>query len=123
LICTVNSCCSPQAVCLPVSWTNFCPTGNTILHIQRVASIEKQTEVFLRRQFLSKPWLIAGFTTFFSIGMHTAPFKLLLVSLRPSYGSTMSSTDAYHLRHFPCQGHSQIYLTVVNHKMWTVNSW
>ncbi|CAF1365000.1 unnamed protein product [Adineta ricciae] len=26
-ICIVNSCCSPTAVCLPLSVTNFCPPG------------------------------------------------------------------------------------------------
>lgn len=30
-VCVVNSCCSPAAVCLPLLWTELCPsTGNTI---------------------------------------------------------------------------------------------
>ena len=26
-VCIINSCCSPQAVCLPLSWINFCKLG------------------------------------------------------------------------------------------------
>ncbi|CAF3560960.1 unnamed protein product, partial [Rotaria sp. Silwood2] len=29
-VCIVNSCCLPQAICLPVSWTNFCKSGTKI---------------------------------------------------------------------------------------------
>ena len=29
-ICVVNSCCSPQAICLPLLWTNLCILGNAI---------------------------------------------------------------------------------------------
>ena len=30
-VCVNNSCCSPQAVCLPLSATNFCKSGSEIL--------------------------------------------------------------------------------------------
>jgi hypothetical protein len=30
-VCVVNSCCSPQAVCLPLIWTNICKTGSKYL--------------------------------------------------------------------------------------------
>ena len=30
-VCVINSCCSPQAVCLPPSATNFCNSGSEIL--------------------------------------------------------------------------------------------
>jgi len=33
-ICIVNSCCSPQAICLPLSLTNFCILGNGTLYTQ-----------------------------------------------------------------------------------------
>jgi hypothetical protein len=31
-VCIVNSCCSPQAVCLPLQFTNFCILGNDTLY-------------------------------------------------------------------------------------------
>jgi hypothetical protein len=31
-VCIINSCCSPQAVCLPLSFTSFCSSGKYILH-------------------------------------------------------------------------------------------
>ena len=33
-ICIVNSCCSPQPVCLPLLLTNFCILGNETLHTE-----------------------------------------------------------------------------------------
>ena len=33
LVCVINSCCSPQAVCIPASWTSFCALGNKIVYI------------------------------------------------------------------------------------------
>jgi hypothetical protein len=31
-VCIINSCCSPQAICLPLSFTRFCSPGNNIIH-------------------------------------------------------------------------------------------
>ena len=33
-VCIVNSCCSSQPICLPLSWTNFCILGNHTIYTQ-----------------------------------------------------------------------------------------
>jgi hypothetical protein len=50
-ICIVNSCCSLQAVCLPLSTTDFCPIGNKILHIQRFRVLKNKLKCFNRGNF------------------------------------------------------------------------
>ncbi|CAF4448156.1 unnamed protein product [Rotaria socialis] len=35
-VCIVNSCCTPQPVCLPILFTSFCPPGNEIREICKV---------------------------------------------------------------------------------------
>ncbi|CAF1535531.1 unnamed protein product, partial [Rotaria sp. Silwood1] len=35
-VCIVNSCCSPQTVCLPLSWTSFCKLGKDMLLLRFV---------------------------------------------------------------------------------------
>jgi hypothetical protein len=32
-VCVINSCCSPRAMCLPLSWTTFCAAGNTTFQL------------------------------------------------------------------------------------------
>jgi hypothetical protein len=39
LVCVVNSCCSPPAICIPSSWTDFCILGNDAFYIERRDSI------------------------------------------------------------------------------------
>lgn len=36
-ICVINSCCSPQAVCLPLSIADFCISGNNIPSITKIS--------------------------------------------------------------------------------------
>jgi hypothetical protein len=35
LVCVVNSCCSPQAICIPSSWTDFCILGKDVFYLKR----------------------------------------------------------------------------------------
>ena len=50
LVCVVNSCCSPQEVCIPIIWTNFCDLGNNLFSVRERNSILfaniKQTMMF-----------------------------------------------------------------------------
>jgi hypothetical protein len=64
-ICIVNSCCSLQAVCLPLLTTNFCPIGNKILHIQRLRVLKNKLKCFHAGNFWVKSRSIAVFLRHF----------------------------------------------------------
>ncbi len=35
LVCVINSCCSPSAICIPSIWTDFCELSNDAFYIKR----------------------------------------------------------------------------------------
>jgi hypothetical protein len=40
-VCVINSCCSPQAICLPLPFTKFCSPGNIVINKNSKSYINK----------------------------------------------------------------------------------
>ena len=52
-VCVVNSCCSPRTVCLPLSWTTFCPMAGQFFSIMKEFFFLRQLKILVTTTTMS----------------------------------------------------------------------